>query len=277
MMSSSTTVKKSSGGKDGEITPEEVGDTTKSLLDANGVKPDLEDKDKEDITNVVSDFLKPKVKGAGPDLSKTVRGAVDERALLSGDDSTGGDNDKLEAGLKRYAESQESLERELSGHFEEGEEIEEIESLFQPEDLISQDEEDEAQEIATDYIDEDFCSVPDEIRQDAVNIVIDHIDDEEEDIREFLLSQYEISDDEASDIIIEAYRRYIDDVIDTDGDEVDIAFEDALDECPDECPLDYLADEFEIPEEAAAEMIRESKTIPNAVLAFADYVRRTLR
>lgn len=250
----------------------------------NNLSPEVTDKQdervEEEITEATGEVLEADEdiglkSGEGEPLAKDQFSVF--KMEKAADGATGGNVQKAQQVLKKYSESLESLASELGGYTEDlvndEDEIDEIEDLFDPEDLVTVEEEEIAQEEAPDYVDPDFCSLGDDVREDAIASIMDMLSKEEETIRTHLLDNYEISEDEADEFILEAYSRAIDSG--SEEDEVDQAYEEAIDECPDpECPLDFLCERFLIPQEDAERMIRESRSTADAVLRFAEYTRR---
>jgi len=275
-------------------------DTTNGIY--GKLKPDIIDKNDpkvdDEITTATGEILasdkdlqikKDEGKGIATENLATFRM---ERAAGG---ASGGNRDKAMKALEKYSESMsESLVGNLGGNVsddlwnEEGcpndeywidpvvESIPEIDDLFDPEVLIGDCEAEEVIEEAPDYVDPDFRSLGDEAYEDAVETAWRMFDSDSDDdgVRSVLLSQYEIGEDEADGIMMDALRRM---APPGEEDEVEMAFDEALDECPHpEKPLDYLCERFEIPGDDALRMIRSSSGTAETIMKFVDYTRRRL-
>jgi hypothetical protein len=159
-----------------------------------------------------------------------------------------------------------------------------IEDLFEPGADNSIYDDEEAQEEGKEAEDEDFSSISEEDRIDAIEEIYDRLDSNEEELIDWLLENYEIGKDEAEGILLEAYQKFVDNNSgksgtlndDTENDEVDAAYEEEIDSYDGDDVLEHLKDTFEIPEEKAKEIIKESHGMPEVILKFADYTRRHL-
>jgi hypothetical protein len=156
-------------------------------------------------------------------------------------------------------------------------------------DVIDSDDTDDDSDDSFNYEDEDYLDIPSEVRTDVVSRVKDMLADDQADIEETIKSNFELSDDDAEEFIIQAMEEYIEetDVEPKDSiknhdeldDEVEDDFEATIDEYdgPEDGLLDHLVDEYENEPGEAEKVYDEKKgNLTECVLAFADIVKKRL-
>jgi hypothetical protein len=139
-----------------------------------------------------------------------------------------------------------------------------------------------------DYEDNDYLDIPDEVKKDVISRVKDLLADDQADIEDVIKSQFELSDEDAEEFIIQAMEEYIDETeIEprnsianaSEEDPVEADFEDTIDKYdgPTEGLLTYLSDEYEI-EPGEAEKIYDEKkgNLTECIFEFVKIVRNRL-
>jgi hypothetical protein len=233
-----------------------------------------------------------------------------ERAAENG---TGGDTQKAQEVLKTYGTEQEdssslkeslresltdALKDELGGvtidelwddedsiEFEpDPETVKRVDDLIGDNDLTQEDE-DWAQDFVVGFEDPNYKNPTPEMEEDAIQSIFDQLYSNEniEEIQDqvkYVLDNWEASPEEAEDIVVAAYERFLDKQIESKeifkvtADEVDDAYEEEIDSYEGPDLLEHLKDTFEIPEEKATEIVRESRgSVPRAIILMSEYTR----
>jgi hypothetical protein len=179
----------------------------------------------------------------------------------------------------------------LRDQFESGK-IDEDEYDDAIDDLDDEDDDEEKSDDKTslNYEDEDYLDVPEDVKTDIISRVKDMLADDQADIEETIKSNFELSDDDADEFIIQAMEEYIDETgieprdsikdHDENDDEIEKAFEDAIDEYdgPDNELMTHLVTEFEIDGDDAEKIFDEKKgDLTECILAFVDIVKNRLK
>lgn len=298
---------------EGLFEPEEaINEIANSMKDEHNIsfKKIVDEEKTEDVAKTIGEEAKKITKG---NFDEKLAQSQAEKAITTraaGDaveDETGGNKDKIEELAQQFQEStkqiknslretlSETLKNELGGDTEiddiwddiDEDDIEipedkknEIDELFKTEDLMTKDDIEDVQEDSLDYVDSAFCSIEEEDKKELKRVLMSMIADDQTDCIKYMVDNYELSIDEAEGILDEVYDEFLEDtdpIVEVVEDEVDHAYEDEIDNYEGDDILQHLTDVFEIPQGMAENIVRESKSQPEAILKMAEYTRKQLR
>lgn len=139
-----------------------------------------------------------------------------------------------------------------------------------------------------DYENEDYLDIPDDLKSEVMADIMTHISNNEEDIITKIKKEYELSDSDAEEFVIEAMDRYVknsdvipkDSIKDITDEEVENSFEQTIDnfDGPKEDLLDHLVDVYEIDTDKAEEIVDKTKgNLIETIFEFVDLVKLRLQ
>jgi len=156
-------------------------------------------------------------------------------------------------------------------------------------DLIdTTDEEDEINKKSMKYEDKDYLDIPDEVKSCVMADIIELLKKNEENIEEIIKSQYEISDSDAEEFIIEAMERYLknsdikpkNSIKDITDEEIEKSLENSIDKYdgPENGLLDHLVLTYEIDPGEAIKIVEKTKgNLTETIYSFLELIKNKLR
>jgi hypothetical protein len=135
------------------------------------------------------------------------------------------------------------------------------------------------------YEDDDYLDLPEEVKSEVMKDILSYLKNKEEDIENKIKKQYELSDSDAEEFVIQGMELYLKnsdvDPKDSIKDiEVEKSFEDTIDnyDGPEDEMLDYLADTYEIEAGEAEKIIEKTQgNLTETIFAFVSYVKNKLK